>query len=272
MKRHSRGGFTLAELMVVAVLGTLIAAAALQILITNQRAYTAQGAAISGQQSTRMALEVLFSELREVSAAGGDLLVMGGDSIRVRLMRRFSYVCETDFSGQPELIVRNLGGRKFAAGDSVFVYADNDEGNTNDDAWIEARVSAIDSTDQCPQDSTAATELTFNGQSSLFSADSVGVGAPVRSYEKFTFGVTTLLGDPFLARRSGSDATFVPIAGPLAASNGLTFAYLDRFGNTTTNPLNVRQIVVTIRTGSGVMNSLGRPVSDSITAWIYTRN
>jgi hypothetical protein len=35
----------------------------------------------------------------------------------------------------------------------------------------------------------------------------------------------------------------------------------------------VRQIVVRVRSGSrGVLNSLGEPVTDSIMAWVYTRN
>ena len=61
---RDRRGFTLIELLIVVVLGSLILAAALQVLITNQRTYTAQNAAITGQQATRMALDVLFT-LRE---------------------------------------------------------------------------------------------------------------------------------------------------------------------------------------------------------------
>ncbi|MDH3424781.1 MAG: prepilin-type N-terminal cleavage/methylation domain-containing protein, partial [Gemmatimonadota bacterium] len=67
---RARAGFTLIELLVVTVLGSLVLLAALQILITNQRTYTSQNQVIAGQQSTRMALEVLFNELREVSPAG----------------------------------------------------------------------------------------------------------------------------------------------------------------------------------------------------------
>lgn len=266
-------GFTMIELLVVTVLGGIVLMAALQILITNQRTYTAQNAVISGQQSTRTALEVLFNELREVSPAGGDILAMSSDSIRVRLMRKFSRVCETDTSllGQPELIVLNLQGRRFEATDSVFVFADNDPFDDDDDTWITAEVTNRDTLETCPQNSEAATRLRFNTQMALFLADSVGVGAPVRSYDTYTFRLTTFLGNAYLGRRErGLGVT--PIVGPLRAGNGLEFEYRDGFGNVTNIPADVRQIVVTIRTGSGVRNSLDQEVQDSITAWVYTRN
>lgn len=271
MTRDERAGFTLIELLVVTVLGSLVLLAALQILITNQRTYTAQNAVLSGQQSTRLALQVLFSELREVSPSGGDIIAMSSDSLRVRLMRKFSYVCATDFSGQPQLTVLNLPGRRFEASDSVFAFADNDETDDDDDVWILANATAVDTTDTCPQNGDAATTIRFNGQAALFAADSVGLGAPVRSYDRYTFGLTTLGTDTYLGRRQrGGD--MVPVVGPLRAGTGLEFVYRDALGNVTGTAADVRQIVVFVRTGSGVMNSLNREVADSITAWIYTRN
>jgi prepilin-type N-terminal cleavage/methylation domain-containing protein len=278
--RPDRQGFTMVELLVVTVLGGIVLMAALQILVTNQRTYTAQNAVIQGQQSTRMGLEVLFNELREVSPPGGDILAMSSDSIRVRLMRKFSIVCQVwDGSGQPEYIVRNLPGRRFVANDSVFVFADNNEKDDDDDVWIRAQVSAVDTTNTvvCPQDGLRATELTFNGQAALFNADSVGIGAPVRSHYTYTFGLTMFAGDPYLGRRNPPAPhpqanAMVPIVGLISASGGLEFEYRDALGNVTGTPTEVRQIVVTVRTGTGILNSLNQEVADSITAWIYTRN
>ncbi len=62
------------------------------------------------------------------------------------------------------------------------------------------------------------------------------------------------------------------MVGPLKASSGLAFSYLDASGTATTTATDVRQIIVTVRTASNVMNSIGGFVSDSITAVIYTRN
>jgi type II secretory pathway pseudopilin PulG len=280
----SRKGFTLVELILVAVLGTLVLMSAMQVLITNRRTYTAQSAVIAGQQATRMAVEVLFAELREVSPSGGDILAMDDDSIRVRLMRKFSYICDTDWSGDPVVtVVKNVataggdslmvmgGANRFAPGDSVFVFADNDEAVDSDDTWISASITATDSTDVvCPNDSIPAIQLTFQGQSALFSADSVGLGAPVRSFSAYSFGTTTMNGDVYLARREAGN--YIPVTGPLAATGGLEFRYLDRFGNETGSATQVAQIEVVIRTGSQVRNSLGELVTDSIRVPIFTRN
>lgn len=268
---RDRKGFTMVELLVVTVLGLIVLLAAMTILITNQRTYTAQNAVIQGQQATRMALEVLINELREVSPPGGDILAMSSDSVRVRLMRKFSLVCENwDGTGQPNQTVLKLPGRRFEANDSVFVFADNDEYDDDDDVWIQARVTAADTTVSCPA-GEPGTLLTFNGQASLFNADSVGLGAPVRSFDRFTFGLTTYSGDPYLGRRQGT-GDMIPVVGPLRAGTGVEFEFRNAMGHTTNVPADVQQIVVTVRTGSGVLNSLGTEVADSVTTWVYTRN
>jgi prepilin-type N-terminal cleavage/methylation domain-containing protein len=276
---RGRKGFTMVELIVVVVLGSLVLMAALQILITNRRTYTAQSATIAGQQTTRMAVDVLFAELRELSPQGGDILQMNADSLVVRLMRKFSYVCATDFTGQPVLTVADSaaalpvmgGSNRFAVGDSVFVYADNDEDIDTDDVWIPVRITAVSasSSSACPGPSSGL-QLTFNGQGAAFAADLVGIGAPVRSFERFGFGTTTMNGDVYLARRSTSD--YLPMAGPLAPTGGLQFVYRDSLGAITATPTSVSQIEVTLRTGSEALNSLNQMVQDSILVWIHTRN
>jgi len=268
---RDRTGFTMVEMLVVTVLGLVVLMAAMTILITNQRTYTAQNAVIQGQQATRMALEVLMNELREVSPSGGDILVMSSDSLRVRLMRKFSLVCENwDGSGQPQQTVLNLPGRRFESGDSVFVFADNNPRNDDDDAWISASVSGVDTTATCPA-GERGTIIRFNGQAALFNADSVGVGAPVRSFDRYTFGLVTYSGAPYLGRRQGT-GDMTPVVGPLRAGTGVEFGYRNAMGHTTATAGDVQQIVVTVRTGSGVLNSVGNEVADSITTWVYTRN
>jgi prepilin-type N-terminal cleavage/methylation domain-containing protein len=268
-----RRGFTLIELLVVTVLGSIVLLAGYNVLIANQRTYTAQNAVIQNQQNARMAVEVLFNELREVSPSGGDILAMSADSVRVRLMRKFSVVCDWDFSGgQPEIFVLNLPGRRFETNDSVFIYADNYENDIDDDVWIAAQVTQVDTTQACPQNGEAASRLRFNLQNLLFAADTIGLGAPVRSYDTYTFGSTTFFGDTYLGRRQGLLGFMMPVVGPIRSTNGVLFEYRDALGNTTATASDVRQIVVTVRTGEGVINPLNQEVTDSITAWVYTRN
>lgn len=283
---RGRRGFTLVELLVVTVLGALVVMASLQVLITNQRTFTAQNAEIQGQQALRAAMDVLTSELREVSASGGDLLAMGGDSIKIRLMRKLAIACQIDTtnSGNPYIVALKIGEDWFAQQDSAYVFADNDEDLETDDDWIRGRVTQVDTTSTCTGlnlsvvgssagilDSTAAETLTFAGQKALFTSDSVRTGAPVRSFETFTYGLYTYDGQPYLGR-TAPGGSVVPLVGPLRASDGVSFGYRDAEGNVTTTAEDVRQIVVTLRWGSGILNSLGEAVSDSLSGWIYTRN
>lgn len=268
---QDRRGFTLTELIVVTVLGALLVMAALQVLITNQRTYTAQTAQIQGQQATRAAMDILSNELREVSAQGGDIISMSSSSIRIRSMRKFGAVCSLTTANPPVLRVLRVGGW-FAQNDSVFIFADNNTSLSADDRWVAARVSAVDTTVLCG--ASKAQNLSFSGQSSKFTkptGDSVRVGAPVRSFEYYTYSLITYDGRPYLGRTDPGGAT-VPLVGPVKESNGVSFRYLDSLNVVTATPAAVRQIEVIIRTSSSATNSLGQPVSDSIKGRIYTRN
>ncbi len=284
---RGRRGFTLVELLVVTVLGALVVMASLQVLITNQRTFTAQNAEIQGQQALRAAMDVLTAELREVSASGGDILAMAEDSVKVRLMRKLAIACQVDTtnSGNPYVRAMKIGDDWFAQQDSAYVFADNDEDDEDDDVWIRARVTQVDTTSSCSGlslslglgggvsllDSTSTQILTFAGQKARFTADSVRVGAPVRSFVTYTYGLYTYNGEPYLGRTTPGGAV-VPLVGPLREDDGVSFDYRDAEGDSTTVATDVRQVVVTLRWGSGILNSLGESVSDSLSSWIYTRN
>jgi len=268
MTSGGRRGFTLTELIVVVVLGALVVAASMQILITNQRTYTAQNAQIQGQQATRAALDILSGEIREISPSAGDLTTMTKTSMSIRVMRKFGVACNVSYGGTPTVRVIKVGDW-FEDRDSVFVFADNDDDTSKDDTWISALVTGTDTTQACG--SNQAVELRFAGQSAAFVADSVRVGAPVRSFEHYTYALTQVSGEYYLTRRSRGGSA-VPMVGPLKAATGLELIYLDQNGDKTATPTDVRQIAVKIRTASGVVNSIGQTVSDSISAWVFTRN
>lgn len=263
-----RRGFTLTELIVVTVLGALLIMAAMQILITNQRTYSAQSAQIQGQQTTRAALDLLSAELREISARGGDIISMSGNNLTVRSMRKFGVVCSITATSPPVLRVVQVGDW-FEPRDSVFVFADNQTSIATDDEWISAQVTGVDTTVTCG--TSKAQNLSFSGQGSKFTADSVRTGAPLRSFVRYRYGLVGYGGSSYLGRTDVMGNT-VPLVGPLKAITGLSFRYLDSLGNATGTNNRVRQILVTIRTESSIVNSLGQPVSDSISAIVYTRN
>jgi prepilin-type N-terminal cleavage/methylation domain-containing protein len=270
MSRKTRG-FTLVELLVVMVLGAVLFVASMQIMVTNQRAYAAQANQIRGQRSIRSAVDLMYGELREISARGGDLLAMGPSSMTVRSMRGFGVVCAVTRADPPVFTVLEVADR-FAAGDSVFVFADNEGSAPDDDAWIAARVTAVDSTRRC--DGRKAQGLAFAGQGPRFSpptGDRVSLGAPVREFVRYTYGLVEHDGQAWLGRTT-PDGVEVPLVGPLQPATGLELAYLDGRGAVTTVSTDVRQIVVTIRTPGGPVGSVGEAAADSIRAVVYTRN
>lgn len=267
-----RRGFTLVELLVSALVGTLLLMAAYQVLITNRRAYSVQNERIEAQQATRAAMDVLFAELREISPQGGDILDMEDSKLEVRVMRGLGVVCGVDLTLLiPRLRVRSVTG-PFATGDSVFVFADNEVERTSDDTWVNLRIT---NTDDVTCSGGQAQDLYFTGQLPILIADSVRTGAAVRSFTRFTYGLMTYGGQIYLGRRENND-DWVPLVGPLRDADtgaaGIDFEYRDEFGNVTNVPAEVREITVTARTWSDVTDASGDHVLDTLSASIYTRN
>lgn len=266
----NRAGFTLVELLVVSVLGALVVGAAYQVLIVNQRTYTAQNAQIQSQQTVRAGLDVLFGELREISSSGNDIRAFAADSLKVRAGRNFGLVCGVDLTNST-LDVRRVGSW-FGAGDSVVVYAENNVNTVADDNWIYGRISSRDTTITCgggpaqrltvPSVATAATGSP---------PDTIRVGGNVRSYTHYTYGLYAIDGEPYLGRKDSTN-TAAPLVGPLRSSNGLAFTYLDSTGAVASTAADIAQIEVTLRTLSQVRGPDGEFVADSVTTRIHIRN
>lgn len=270
-----RRGFTMVELLVVAVVGSLVVLAAYQVLVTNQRTYTAQNAKVQAQQTTRAAMEILFGELREISATGGDIVDFDAQSLSVRAMRDVGVVCDNlpaTFGSTPQLLVRRVSA-PFEVGDSVFVFADNDEYRVSDDTWIRGRITAVLNTPLCAGVHPAQL-VSFGGQSARFVADTVREGAPIRGFTRFEYRVDTYNGESYLGR-SDEGGDWVPLVGPITGTDGrpgLTMIFLDSDGNETATASSVRRILITVRSFGDVRDQSGNLVVDSLTTSVHLRN
>ena len=212
MKRgDNRRGFTLVELMIVAVLGAFVVGATYEIMLSGQRAYTIQTAQLQGQQTVRAGINILFSELREISRSEGDILTMGSDRIEIRAMRAFGLVCDVNVAGSP-IRVKKIG-RFFENGDSIVVFADNNPNISSDDTILFGAVSGINTTDSCSGADTAQL-LAVPALVSALVNDTVRIGAPVRGFAVYTYGLYVLDGESYLARQSGM--TTEALVGPLS--------------------------------------------------------
>ncbi|MEX2531160.1 MAG: prepilin-type N-terminal cleavage/methylation domain-containing protein [Gemmatimonadota bacterium] len=270
-----RRGMTLVELLVAMVAAGLVMVAVYQVLLTNQRVYTVQREQILGHQTVRAGADVLFGELRELSAREGDILNMAEGEVEVRAMRSFGFVCGTNPS-QSRIAVA-VRGRAFAADQTAFVFVDNDPESTADDAWATSPINSVsDDSGACAAAaSTIAASLPIQvlNVSGLTSGDFAGLrlGAPVRSSETFTYGVFQDGGEWYLGRRAGA-ATAVPLVGPLEGEGGLTFEYFDGAGTVTTTPAAVRRIRVTLRTASEALDQGNNAITDELTTDVFLRN
>lgn len=268
-----RRGVTLVELLVVAVIGTLVIIATYNVLITNQRTYTVNAAKIQGQQTVRAGMEILFSELREISPRGGDLVRMRSDTVTIRVMRAAGLVCDSvpggglfGGGGVTGWKVVNLGDT-LEHGDDVWLFAENDSSTTADDVWFTAVVDRRGAETCAGRD---VQEVRFTGGE--YSAEGPPtVGSLVRAFETYTYGIGDYGGRPYLFRKLEPDGGLVPLVGPLMPG-GLTFEYLDGDGNTSGVPAEVRQIVVTLRTRHDARDARGNPVTDSLSTRVHTRN
>ena len=280
--RRSTAGFTLVELLVVVVIGALILGATYQVLAVQQRSYRQQSAIISTQQTMRDALAVLEGELREISPADGDLLMMTPDSLTFRAYRAAGFICNFDAPGQ-RIVVQEVpvvmpgGSTAFKEGATLLYFIENSRQTGTDDQW---GAVVIGSPPPAPTSGSCGswsggtgTVLNVPGFPFGITNSAIFLGAPVRSVEVLTYGLYEIDGEPVLARHTDG-GELVPVIGPLAPSDqGPVFRYFDGNGNPATNPAAVASIQIVVRgrtAGTGVPGQTH--YSDSLVTQIYLRN
>jgi prepilin-type N-terminal cleavage/methylation domain-containing protein len=307
MSTLSRRGFTLVELLVALVLLSIVSASLYKVLVNNQRMYQSQTQRIDLQSNLRAAQSILPADLREVDATEGDITAASATSITFRAMRWLGFICNLPVTGgglQNPVLAINLTNKKMfyirfpAAGDSVLIRYEGDEGTRNDDSWVRGVVTAT-GTLNCAgtpvyPDNSAGRLLTVSA--SMLAADSgpvirtpnvvnsIYAGAPVRGFMSVTYGLYMPPGDTswYVGMRSGTNAV-QPLIGPVL-SNGLELAYFDSSGTQLATPLSgadllrVMRVTVTVRarTAQPVRRASGGTllgsVIDSTVARVALRN
>jgi len=281
----NRAGFTLVELTVVVVIMVVTMLAIYQSMITQERTYRYQAAAIDAQGTTRMGLGVLAAELREISASAGDLAGMGGsdlrvagsDSITFRAFRKAGVVCVSSSAGLFADVW--LMGEKFAAGDSAFVFVEGDTLTSDDDSWTQVRLTSV--MDSAITSSCRSAWPDYGTQAlvgiGLTSLGNMRRGGIVRSYNTVTYRAYQYGGNWVLGRRTGG-GNLVPMVGPIMHpdSGGIRFRYFNR-NDTQISPTTeaqrstVARIEITVKglsRGNGPGNS---NYVDSLSTNVYLR-
>jgi len=263
---RQRGGFTVVELMVVAVLGVVIVGAAYNLLIQLRRGYTVQNVRIANAQTIRTALDLLTIELRQASGDGGDVIGMGEDTVSIRAMNALAIACDTATSVSPVVTARTMGTS--ISTDSVFVFRDGDPETGADDQWRAFEVSSVTPSATCASGDPAQ-RVTLSG---MTAADTIKPGAALRTFERLAYGVYEIAGERYLARRAPS-GTLEALVGPFdGSSDDLSLSYVDAYGNPASAPDDVAQIQILARLGSEVTTLSGEPVKDSVSVRVNLRN
>jgi prepilin-type N-terminal cleavage/methylation domain-containing protein len=261
-------GFTLVELVVSALIASVFLGAVYQVLVTNQRVSVAQREQVAGHQTVRAGIDLLTQEIREVSASGGDLLVIEDDRIAFRALRAHGLACEVGSAGSPILQVAVMT-RPFQSGETVYVFGDLDPETEEDDVWIEATIQDAQDGETCGADDLPAQDLTVSGLGTS-DWDRVRIGALVRSWEEIEYGVQDYAGELYLVRIE--DDVAARIVGPLDGAAGLQLSYRNATGAATAVPSDVRYVAIEMRTRSPAREQGGGIIADSLTTAVHLRN
>lgn len=274
---NRRAGFTLVELMVVTVLGSVVMLAVYHTMVIQQRSYRHQRGVIATQQNTRLALATIASELREVSPPSADLLVAAPGSISFRAYRKLGFVCTTDAPGKKFELWPI--GQHFVGGDSLMVFADGDPNTSKDDQWRVMEVGSVGSASSCTTDWEGQQPIRLNMPNDSAKLADIRSGATVRSFEHQTYGHYQIDGDWVLGRH-GVDDSPVALLGPLADPEryGLRFAYFDTLGTPfipgdSAGRAAIRRVRIAVRALAPpeVAGSTGE-YEDSLSTELYFRN
>jgi hypothetical protein len=247
----------------------IVVAGTLRALSAQKKFYARQARILDARHAMRASATILASELREVSAAGGDLLAIGPDSVAIRSTVGFAIACAVN-TGVSQISLTEVSGHfSLADADSILIFVENgiDDG---DDTWRALHVTGLSpGGPACTWGSPADMMAAING-----SLNGVWIGAPVRLFQPYVYGLYQEGdGRSWLGRKEAAPAaSYIPVAGPLAPadSGGLVFTFYDAVGAPTTNRFNVARIDIQVR--APAYRSLDEPDYRTLSTSTYLRN
>ncbi len=233
-----RQGFSLAELIVVIALGTVVSMALYRTLVVHQRFYRQQGAVNTTQDALRLAWSVLAADLLEANAGEGDFGFIAPESVQVRSPVGFAIVCDMD-NVERTLGLFNVQGRvSVVEGDSLLIY--------DPAGWVVRKITVENHGGGKPLSCPYAGGPSLQKRIRIDTpAPGVRVGSPIRAFHRYTYKLEREGDSWWLARADGARTEI--LAGPFSeGSSGLAFAYFDSLGQSTTNAADVARVDLTL--------------------------
>jgi prepilin-type N-terminal cleavage/methylation domain-containing protein len=202
-------GFTLVEMLVVTLIGSIVMGTIYKMITIQDNTTRQQYAIIQNNQNARMALSVLTSELKEMSARDGDVTFADSTILEFRALRKGAIVCFKD-AGNAYIDVWNFG-EAFAVGDSALVFADGaNVASMTDDQWTPTSVTGSGTGGNCP-------------------ANDAFTGALIRSFVRTRYTLADNGNGWGVINRQEGGAAAVPIIDGLAtvSEGGLHMRFID---------------------------------------------
>ena len=251
---RSEAGVTLIELMIYMVLASVIMGAIYSVMITQTRAYADQREFTDARETVSGAALLLTFELRQLSAADGDLYFIAPESLAIRSVQGVAIVCAMD-KVEKKFALWNLVGDMEDTKkqhDSALIFSAGGLGQS-DDEWeleeIKDFFTAGGTLASCawPVPQTPDTVVKLDK-----SMPGVDIGAPFRSFRSIQYGTFLDGGNWWLGRKRPGEATYEKLTGPIRAPafGGLVFNYYDAAGAVTAVVADVRMIEIIIRSQS----------------------
>jgi hypothetical protein len=285
------------------VLLGIVGTALTRVLTKQQQYYKDTSKSVAARRELRLGATVLPAELRSISSAGGDIMSMAENRIRMRAFIGTSIICArtaTSITVPPTNLARHTLTSFVSApiaGDTVFLYDENTLKGSEDDAWRKfAITSASTNTAECPGapytdpalDAPAAKpRLTYVLNGAI--PDSVKVGAVVRFSRPVRYRIYQVSsGRWYLGwqeHRSGAWQALEPLAGPYrpfvsgdGSESGLQFRFYDTLGVRIwdmSQTGKVGRVDVFLRTNAGtsaITERQGALLRDSVVMRVAIRN
>jgi hypothetical protein len=273
--RLGEQGFTVAELLVYLVVAVIVIAGIYQLLIGQNRLWTKQREMEDVRTSLRATASLLAYELRQVSAAGGDLYSIGASTVALRSVRGSGIVCAVHGSAPRFGLSTTTGDFDKTADDSALVFEAGGSG-VEDDTWVIAKVKDTWLTGGGVDNCTWGTSSDITVEVDTAAYSGVEVGAPLRAFRRVEYALYSDGGRYWLGRKIGAAASYEKLTGPLSqpSDSGLVFVYYDQAGNVTANAAEVRFVDIILRGESYGMvpgQSGPRVQEDSLTLRVSLR-
>lgn len=269
----SGAGFSLAEMLIAIIVGSLVLAAVMGTLVHQQRFYMVAGDIAETRRDVELIEKVLAPEFLPLNPSAGDVVYAGSDSLRLRIFRGVYVVCDKRLLTDVQLTVRRVtpDGPDIAT-DSALVYSRGSLVALTDDHWEPVRITTTSSA-SCP-DGGGGWSAIVTGLNTIMSQ--IPVGAPVRAFNYASYWITSENG--FWVVKTDAFGTPRTIGGRLkpvseSKTSALRFRYLDATGSVTTDPTQIVEIELVVGATSNISTQRdGSPYQTNSETLLRLRN